>query len=143
VKRILIAEDDAASREFLAELLMGWGYRVIEASTGMEALQQAKETNPDVILLDIQMPLLDGYAVIRRLRSDPEFSSRPVIALTAYAMREDRARISEAGFDAHIAKPVDTAALRSLLAGSAGSGELGRRISGTKKSPLSVNEEHR
>jgi CheY-like chemotaxis protein len=115
MKKILIAEDDFASRELLAEILIGWGYHVVQAANGLEALQQAAASAPDLVLLDIQMPLLDGFGVIERLRRDPKLAGLPVVALTAYAMRDDRARTTRAGFDAHIAKPLEMAALRDVL----------------------------
>jgi CheY-like chemotaxis protein len=115
MKKILVAEDDFPSRELLTEILTEWGYEVVPASNGLEALQQIEKALPDLVLLDIQMPLLDGFGVIERLRKDPRFSSLRVVALTAHAMREDRQRTGHAGFDAHISKPVDLATLRALI----------------------------
>lgn len=115
MKRILVAEDDLPSRELLVEILSGWGYEVIQACNGKEALQKIEETRPDLVLLDIQMPELDGFGVLRRLRENPRFAALPVVALTAYAMREDRDRTQTAGFDAHLSKPVDLGSLRALL----------------------------
>ncbi|MBI4463072.1 MAG: response regulator [Acidobacteria bacterium] len=111
-RRILIAEDDAASRELLAEILSNLGYEVVEACDGGEALQKIEETAPDLILLDIQMPVLDGFAVVRRLREHPRFCSRPVVAVTAYAMQGDREQTLQAGFNGYLSKPVDAAVLR-------------------------------
>lgn len=115
MKKILIAEDDPASRELLLEILGELGYELLEARDGGEALRQIEQASPDLVLLDIQMPVLDGFAVLRRLRQDPRFASLPVIALTAYAMREDREKTLAAGFDAHISKPIDLAALRTQI----------------------------
>ena len=115
MRKILVAEDDLPSRELLVEILTGWGYEVIQASNGREALQKVEESRPDVVLLDIQMPELDGFGVLRRLRENPRFAALPVVALTAYAMREDRDRTGQAGFDAHISKPVNLGSLRALL----------------------------
>lgn len=114
-RKILIAEDDAASRELLAELLASLGYQVVEACDGGEALQKIEETDPDLILLDIQMPVLDGIAVLWRLRGNPRFRDRPVIAVTAYAMQGDCEQTLRAGFDGYIPKPVDAAALRAEM----------------------------
>ena len=115
MRKILVAEDDLPSRELLVEILTGWGYEVIQASNGREALQKVEESRPDVVLLDIHMPELDGFGVLRRLRENPRFAALPVVALTAYAMRETRDRTGQAGFDAHISKPVNLGSLRALL----------------------------
>ena len=114
-RKILIAEDDAASRELLAEILANLGYQVVEACDGREALQKIEETNPELILLDIQMPVLDGIAVLWRLRANPRFRDRPVIAVTAYAMQGDRDQTLRAGFNGYLSKPVNVAALRTEI----------------------------
>jgi CheY-like chemotaxis protein len=115
MKKILIAEDDFPSRELLAEVLFEWGYEVVQASDGIEALEKIEKTIPDLVLLDIQMPLLDGFAVVAKIRSTPRLATVPVVAISAYAMRDDSRRICRAGFDAHVAKPLDLGALRALL----------------------------
>jgi len=115
MKKILIAEDDFPSRELLTELLLEWGYEVAQATNGVEALAMIEQTRPDLVLLDIQMPILDGFAVIARIRSDPRSAALPVVAISAYAMRDDSRRICNAGFDAHVAKPLNSVALRALL----------------------------
>ena len=115
MKKILVAEDDLPSRELLAEILTDWGYEVVLASNGVEALAHIEQMSLDLVLLDIQMPLLDGFGVIARIRGDPRSAVLPVVALSAYAMREDRHRISSAGFDTQLAKPLDLGALRVLL----------------------------
>lgn len=115
MKKILIAEDDPASGELLFELLSIHGYQVEQAADGAEAVRKIEQFSPDLILLDIQMPVLDGYAVLRWVRHQPRFANLPVAALTAYAMREDRHRILSAGFDAHISKPIDPAALSAQI----------------------------
>jgi len=113
--RILIAEDDPASRELLWELLTAYDYSVIETSNGQEALQKIHEERPDLVLLDIQMPVLDGLEVVRRLRNDARFLDLPVVALSAYAMRGDHDNGLNAGFNAYLTKPIDAAALRSEI----------------------------
>jgi CheY-like chemotaxis protein len=115
MRRILIAEDDIPSRELLAEMLLGWGYEVAQAANGVEALALIERLRPELVLLDIQMPLLDGFGVIARIRNDPRSAALPVVAVSAHAMRDDSRRIRSAGFDAHVAKPVDLEALRLLL----------------------------
>jgi len=115
MKKILIAEDDPPSRELILEVLGEWGYQVVEATDGRDALQKIEETEPDLAVLDIQMPGLDGLAVVRRLRENPRFARLRVMALTAYAMRGDREKALEAGFDAYFTKPVDVTALRAAI----------------------------
>jgi len=116
MKKILVAEDDPASREFLVEALGGLGYEVIEAQDGEEALRKALLSLPDLILLDIQMPLLDGYGVLRRLREDARFAATPILTLTAYAMPEEREKTLRAGFNAHLSKPLNVSLLRGEIA---------------------------
>ncbi len=115
MKTILVAEDDPASRELMREILEAGGYRVLEACNGGEALQKMEEMEPDLVLLDIQMPGLDGFAVLRQLRQNPSYATLPVVALTAYAMRGDREKVLAAGFDAYLTKPVDATALRAQI----------------------------
>ncbi len=103
---VLVAEDNQESYEMIAEYLETMGFQVRHARDGEEALSMAKETSPDVILMDIQMPVMDGLEATRRIKADPALSSIPVIALTALAMRGDRERCLEAGADAYLSKPV-------------------------------------
>lgn len=112
MKKILVAEDDQPSRELIREILETCGYQVLEARDGREALQRVEETAPDLVLLDIQMPAMDGSAVLRQLRQDSRFASLPVVAVTAYAMRGDREKALAAGFDAYLTKPLNAAALK-------------------------------
>jgi CheY-like chemotaxis protein len=112
MQRILIADDNAVSRELAREILEPAGYDVLEAADGREALATARMWIPDVILLDIQMPGLDGYAVLSELRRDPRLWFVRVIAVTAYAMQKDRERAQAAGFDGYLTKPVNAGALR-------------------------------
>jgi len=114
-KRILIADDNDASRELLKEVLETSGYEVIEAADGVEALNGARQQAPDLVLVDIQMPRMDGYEVLRQLRAEPQSAKLQVIALTAFAMQGDRERALEAGFDGYITKPVEIAALREHI----------------------------
>lgn len=112
MKRILVADDNAVSRELVREVLEAPGRHIVEAADGEEAIEKIGAETPDLVLLDIQMPVLDGFAVIRRIRHDPRTAALPVLALTAFAMKGDRARALAAGFDAYITKPIDAAALR-------------------------------
>jgi len=123
MKKILVAEDNPANRELMHEVLSGRGYEVIEASDGQEALQKIEETRPDLVLLDIQLPVLDGFAVLTKLRENPDYKGLRVVAVTANAMREDREKGIKAGFDAYISKPIDIAGLRTKVEELLASGE--------------------
>ena len=111
MKTVLIAEDNPTNRELLRELLEMRGYIVSEACDGQEALAMVEQATPDILLLDIGMPLLDGFAVVRKLRENPRFTSLPVVAVTAYAMQGDREKIMNSGFDGYLSKPVNSSSL--------------------------------
>jgi CheY-like chemotaxis protein len=111
MKTVLIAEDNPTNRELLRELLEMRGYIVSEACNGQEALAMVEQATPDILLLDIGMPLLDGFAVVRKLRENPRFTSLPVVAVTAYAMQGDREKIMDSGFDGYLSKPVNSSSL--------------------------------
>jgi len=113
--KILVADDNPASRELIREVLEMSGYDVIEAADGEEAVRRAREGAPDLVLVDIQMPRLDGFGVLRELRADEKFSGLRVVALTAFAMQGDRDRAISAGFDGYITKPVEIVALRQEI----------------------------
>lgn len=113
---ILIADDRPSSRELLRLVLERAGYEVMEAADGEQALDRARTGNPDLILLDLQMPGLDGYGVLAALRNEPRFEHLPVLALTASAMRGDREKIMEAGFTDYLAKPAGPELLRETVA---------------------------
>lgn len=115
MKRILIAEDREASRELIRTVLEAAGFDVLEAADGCEALAIASKCLPDLVLLDLQMPKLDGFAVLAALRRDRRYAQTPIVALTASAMSGDRERALAAGFSAYIAKPVDLTLLRSEI----------------------------
>jgi CheY-like chemotaxis protein len=113
---ILIADDRPSSRELLRLVLERAGYAVIEAEDGEKALDRARAVNPDLVLLDLQMPVLDGYGVLAALRGEERFRNLPVLALTASAMRGDRERIMDAGFTDYLAKPAGSEVLRETVA---------------------------
>ena len=108
---VLVAEDNPVNCELLRELLEARGYSVIEAPDGQEALRMMAQSHPDIVLLDIGMPVLDGFAVIRKIRENPSLATLPVLAVTAYAMRGDRESVMNAGFDGYLSKPINTRAL--------------------------------
>ncbi|MBX5460102.1 MAG: response regulator [Steroidobacteraceae bacterium] len=113
---ILLADDNRDALDSLATLLQCDGHEVHTAADGAEALERAAQCRPNVILLDIGMPKLDGYEVARRIRAEPWGKSTVLIALTGWGQDEDRRRSREVGFDTHLVKPLDPDALSSLLA---------------------------
>lgn len=104
---ILLIEDNAQNRYLTTFLLEQHGHRVIEAETGPLGLQRAAQLQPDLILLDIQLPGMDGHAVARALKGDPALRGIPVVAVTSYAMAGDREKCLEAGAEGYIEKPID------------------------------------
>jgi two-component system cell cycle response regulator len=114
-KCILVADDQPVGRELIRAVLESGGYEVVEAGDGEEALAMAFSRLPDLILLDIQMPLLDGMAVVGELRRDRRFASTPVIAVTATAMKGDMQKGMEAGFTDYLTKPVSIERLRQII----------------------------
>ncbi|HLJ25146.1 MAG TPA: response regulator [Candidatus Angelobacter sp.] len=112
MKQILIVEDKATSRELLRTVLEKQGYTVLEAQDGEEALRQLRRATPDLVLLDLQIPVHNGYHVLREIRSDNRLTAIPVVALTASAMQGDREKALAAGFTGYIAKPVSLTQLR-------------------------------
>jgi CheY-like chemotaxis protein len=114
--RVLIAEDSSVNRELLRELLEIRGHEVFEAVDGQEALDRIAQLHPDLVVLDIGMPVLDGFGVIEKIRADPQLARLPVLAATAYAMRGDRDRVLQAGFDGYVSKPISADALAQEIA---------------------------
>lgn len=106
-KRILIVEDNRDSRELVVKVLTARGYVTLEARDGAEALQVAEAEKPDLILMDISLPKIDGHEATRRLKGDERLSAIPVIALTAHAMKGDREKALAAGCDGYIPKPIN------------------------------------
>lgn len=114
-RRVLIVDDNRDSAEALSQLLTITGHQVQTAYDGATALQSAAAFQPDVILLDIGLPGMDGYEVAKRLRQQPEFGQILLVAVSGYCQEQDRKRSREAGFDHHLAKPIDHETLTSLL----------------------------
>ncbi|MEP6476428.1 MAG: response regulator [Actinomycetota bacterium] len=106
-EQVLIVEDNQKNMKLFRDVLLAKGYRTLEATTGGEALELATEHGPDLVLMDIQLPDLDGVQSLRRLRADERTAGIPVLALTAQAMQGDRERFLAAGFDGYLSKPVD------------------------------------
>ena len=132
--KILIAEDNAVNRELLRELLEARGYAVVEACDGEEALRVIEQIRPDILLLDIGMPKLDGFAVVRKIRENPRSTVLPVLAVTAYAMQGDREKILNAGFDGYLSKPVNSRSLDQEL------DRLLKKREGQGAAPADLNE---
>jgi CheY-like chemotaxis protein len=114
-KKVLVADDKATSRELVRTILEQTGHVVYEAANGMEAVRRAREVLPDLILLDLHMPALDGFGALRELKEDEKFGATPIVALTASAMQGDRERALAAGFTGYIAKPISLNELRSEI----------------------------
>ena len=111
--RILVVEDQPDNRQIIRDLLSSVGYELIEAEDGAAGVRLAASERPDLILMDIQLPVLDGYEATRRIKADPELSSIPIIVVTSYALSGDDAKARAAGCDAYVAKPFSP---RQLLA---------------------------
>lgn len=105
--KILLIEDNPQNRYLAGFLLEKHGHQVIHAETGPEGLELAAKVEPDLILLDIQLPGMDGHAVAGKLKSDPELQAIPIIAVTSYAMTGDRERCIAAGAEGYIEKPIN------------------------------------
>ena len=112
-QRILVVEDQEDNRRIMRDLLMSAGYDVIEAADGEAGVRLAETERPDLILMDIQLPVLDGHEATRRIKQSPELSAIPVIVVTSYALSGDDVKALEAGSDSYVAKPFSP---RQLLA---------------------------
>jgi CheY-like chemotaxis protein len=114
-EKILLVEDNPQNRYLVAFLLEKNGYEVISAEDGEEALAVVEEHRPDLILMDVQLPKLDGYEATRRIKADERFTNIPLVALTAHSMKGDRGKALAAGCDDYITKPVDAEGLLSRI----------------------------
>lgn len=112
-KRILVVEDHEDNRQILRDLLGSAGYEMIEAENGEDGVAEASSKRPDLILMDIQLPIVDGYEATRRIKADPALTAIPIIVVTSYALSGDEEKARAAGCDAYIAKPYSP---RQLLA---------------------------
>ena len=122
---ILIADDDAKHRKLLSDALTAVGYNTVTAENGKEAVELARANRPDLVLLDMQMPVMDGLKALSMLKEDRDMQHIPAIAVTAQAMRDDQERALRAGFDGYLSKPISIAGLRSAVAS-----HLARRTEG-------------
>jgi two-component system cell cycle response regulator DivK len=107
-KKILIVEDNENNRRLVRDVLVYYGYKTVEAENGEEGIRTAKEQTPDLIIMDLQMPVINGYDAIIILKNYPETKHIKILAVTSFAMAGDREKILEAGADDYIAKPINT-----------------------------------
>ena len=114
-KRILVVEDQEDNRRILRDLLTSVGYEIIEAVTGEEGVALAETGHPDLILMDIQLPGIDGYEATRRVRALPALRQVPIIAVTSYALSGDDVKAKEAGCDGYVPKPFSPRALLAKI----------------------------
>jgi two-component system, cell cycle response regulator DivK len=121
-ERILVVEDNERNMKLFRDVLQATGYTTIEAFSGEEALRLAGEQTPELVLMDIQLPDIDGVEALRRLRADGRTAAIPVLALTAQAMQGDRERFLEAGFDGYVSKPVNVVELLAIVREHCGGG---------------------
>ena len=114
-EKILVVEDNEQNRILMRQILTYHGYEVLEATDGLTGLEMARAHMPALILLDIQMPVMNGFAVIRELRNNPELRKIKAIAVTSFAMKGDREKALQAGFDEYVTKPIDTREFPELV----------------------------
>jgi two-component system, cell cycle response regulator DivK len=114
-ERILVVEDNAKNLKLLRDVLQFSGYEVAEARSGEEGVELAGRRTPDLILMDLQLPGIDGIEALRLLRENPATRAVPVVAVTAFAMKNDRNRALLAGFDGYVEKPISVRALPSQV----------------------------
>ena len=120
MKRILIVEDQEDLRAILRDLLTGSGYEVIEAADGAAGVAKAQAQCPDLILMDIQLPVVDGYEATRRIKMDPALRAIPIIAVSSFAMKGDEEKARAAGCDHYVTKPYSPMTLLGLIRGVLG-----------------------
>ena len=114
-QRILIIEDQEDNRRIMRDLLTSSGYEIMEAVTGADGVAAAKSRRPDLILMDIQLPDIDGYEATRQIKADPQLRPIPIIAVTSYALSGDDVKAFEAGCDAYVSKPLSPRALLTKI----------------------------
>jgi two-component system cell cycle response regulator DivK len=122
-KRILVVEDQEDNRRIIRDLLASAGYELIEALDGEAGVRLAKSERPDLILMDIQLPLLDGHEATRRIKQTPELRHIPIIVVTSYALSGDDAKAKAAGCDAYVAKPFSPRELLTTIRKFLGEGK--------------------
>ena len=116
-KRILVVEDQEDLRGVLRDLLTGSGYAVAEAADGQAGVEMTRSERPDLVLMDIQLPLMDGYEATRQIKTDPNLKATPVIAVSSYAMKGDEEKARAAGCDHYVTKPYSPVQLLRIIRG--------------------------
>ena len=124
-KTVLLVEDNEDNRTVYRTILEHFGYQVIEARNGEDGIRMARESHPDLILMDISIPIIDGWEATQVLKHDPETSNIPIIALTAHALASDREKAMEVGCDGYLAKPCEPRAVVAEVQRFLGKGEPG------------------
>jgi len=114
-KRILVIEDQVDLRDVLCTLLTGSGYAVTEAADGQAGVEKAKSEPPDLILMDIQLPVMDGYEATRQIKAHPELKGTPIIAISSFAMRGDEEKARASGCDHYVTKPYSPLQLLKVI----------------------------
>jgi two-component system, cell cycle response regulator DivK len=104
--RVLVVEDNPLNLKLVRDVLLSAGFEVVEARSGEEGVAQARARTPDVILMDLQLPGIDGTQAMRMIKADPAATDVPIVALTAFAMADDRERALRSGFDGYLSKPI-------------------------------------
>ena len=127
---LLLVEDNEDNRIIYSTLLRHLGYEVVEAYDGLQAVELARTRHPDLILMDISIPQMDGWEATRVLRSDPSTHAIPIVALTAHALDDDRERAAQVGFSSYLAKPVEPRAVVAEVRRWIGEGTTGRERGG-------------
>ncbi len=114
-KNVMVVEDNEKNRKLMRVVLKAKGYNIIEAATGEEALNLLKNQKPDIILMDIQLPGIDGLTLIKQIKASVITKDIPIIAVTAYAMKGDEQKILDTGCDAYVSKPINTQELPLIV----------------------------
>lgn len=114
-QRILVVEDQGDSRRIMRDLLVSAGFEVLEAASGTEGVHMAVQEHPDLILMDLQLPVIDGLEATRRIKADPGLRATPIIAVTSYALSGDNEKAIAAGCDGYFSKPVSPRALLAKI----------------------------
>ena len=115
VGRILVVEDNPKNLKLVRDVLVHWGYEVLVATSGEDGVRVASEQRPDLVLMDLQLPGMDGTEALHRIRSAPAETEVPVVAVTAFAMNDDRERALRSGFDGYIEKPISVRDLQDQV----------------------------
>ena len=119
-KRILVIEDTENNRRILSDLLTNAGFEVLEAVDGEKGVAMAAESRPDLILMDIQLPIIDGYEAPRQIKADPDLTSIPIVAVSSFAMKGDEEKVRAAGCDDYVTKPYSPVQVLRMVRGYLG-----------------------